>query len=128
MLSMTSPTFQDRLDSYAELLVRVGVNLQPGQKLIVRANVDDAPLVRKVVDIAYSLGSPFVEVFWSDGPVTRSRFLKGPEGSFDIIPEYRAEGMIKLAEEGAASLAITSEDPDLLAGVGPQNVAAFQAA
>lgn len=128
MLSMTSPTFQDRLDSYAELLVRVGVNLQPGQKLIVRANVDDAPLVRKVVDIAYSLGSPFVEVFWSDGPVTRSRFLKGPEGSFDIIPEYRAEGMIKLAEEGAASLAITSEDPDLLAGVDPQNVAAFQAA
>lgn len=128
MLSMTSPTFQERLGSYAELLVRVGVNLQPGQKLMVRANVDDAPLVRKVVDIAYSLGSPFVEVFWSDGPVTRSRFLKGPEGSFDIIPEYRAEGMIKLAEEGAASLAITSEDPDLLAGVNPQNVATHQAA
>ena len=58
MLDMTSPTFEDRLNSYAELLVRVGVNLQPGQKLIVRANVDDAALVRKVVDVAYGLGSP----------------------------------------------------------------------
>jgi len=128
MLSMTSPTFQDRLNSYAELLVRVGVNLQPGQKLMVRAGVEDAALVRKVVDVAYSLGSPYVEVFWADGPTTRSRFMNGPEGSFGIIPEYRAQGMIQLAEEGAASLAISSEDPDLLAGVNPENFATFQAA
>ena len=128
MLGMTSPTFEDRLNSYAELLVRVGVNLQPGQKLMVRANVDDAELVRKVVDVAYGLGSPYVEVFWADGATTRARFLKAPAGSFDIIPEYRAQGMIQLAEEGAASLAITSEDPDLLAGVNPENVASFQAA
>lgn len=128
MLGMTSPTFEDRLGSYAELLVRVGVNLQPGQKLMVRANVDDAQLVRKVVDVAYDIGSPYVEVFWADGATSRSRFLKAPADSFGIIPEYRAEGMIQLAEEGAASLAITSEDPDLLAGVNPENVAAFQAA
>lgn len=128
MLDMTSPTFEDRLNSYAELLVRVGVNLQPGQKLIVRANVDDAALVRKVVDVAYGLGSPYVEVFWADGATSRSRFLKAPAGSFGIIPEYRAQGMVQLAEEGAASLAITSEDPDLLAGVNPENVATFQAA
>jgi len=128
MLGMTSPTFEDQLSAYAELLVRVGVNLQPGQKLMVRANLDAAPLVRKVVDVAYSLGSPFVEVFWADGAITRSRFLNGPEGSFGIIPEYRAQGMAQLAREGAASLAITSEDPDLLAGVDPERVAAFQAA
>ena len=78
--------------------------------------------------MAYGLGSPYVEVFWADGATSRSRFLKAPAGSFGIIPEYRAEGMIKLAEEGAASLAITSEDPDLLAGVDPQNVATHQAA
>lgn len=128
MHDMTIPTFEDRLTAYAELLVRVGVNLQPGQKLMVRANVDDAPLVRKVVDVAYSIGSPYVEVFWSDGPSSRSRFLKAPAGSFEIIPEYRAKGMIRLAEEGAASLAITSEDPDLMAGVDPTNLATFQAA
>ncbi|NLG09035.1 MAG: aminopeptidase [Deinococcales bacterium] len=128
MRDMTSSSFDSRLDAYAELLVRVGVNLQPGQKLIVRADVEDAPLVRKVVDIAYSLGSPYVEVLWGDGLVSRSRFLKGPEGSFGIVPEYRAQGMIQLAQEGAASLAITSEDPDLLADVNPENVAEFQAA
>lgn len=128
MLGMTSPSFNDRLEAYADLLVRVGVNVQPGQKLLVRANVDDAPLVRKVVDIAYSIGSPFVEVFWGDGQVSRSRFLKGPAGSFGIIPEYRAEGMNRLALEGAASLAITSEDPDVFAGVDPENVATFQKA
>ena len=120
VMSSESPkkSFDDRLSAYADLLVRVGLNVQPGQKAVVRADVDSAPLVRKVVEAAYRAGSPYVEVMFSDDAVTRTRFLSGPEGSFDIIPEWRAEGMIRLAQEGAAALAIVSDDPDLLA-IGP---------
>lgn len=113
---MTNASFEDRLTAYAELLVRVGVNVQPGQKLLVRASTESAPLVRKVAEIAYRIGSPLVDVHWNDDGVTRARFLHGPEGSFSTISEWRAKAMIQLAEEGAASLAISSDDPDMLAG------------
>lgn len=126
MLTMTTPSFAARLQAYAELLVRVGVNLQSGQKLLVRASVDAAPLVRLVVDEAYRLGSPYVEVLWADDSVTRSRFLHGPEGSFGVVPQYRADAMNQLAAEGAASLAILADDPDALAGTDPERFATFQ--
>src|SRR5690606_27320078 len=51
-----------------------------------------------------------------------------PEGSFDIIPQYRADGMNQLAAEGAASLAIVADDPDMLAGTDPRRYAAYMAA
>lgn len=127
VMSSDSPSknFDDRLTAYANLLVQVGINVQPGQKTMVRAAVDSAPLVRKVVEAAYRAGSPYVEVMWSDGQVIRTRFLHGPEGSFSILPEWRAEGMISLAREGAAALSIVSDDPDLLAGVNTDNFATF---
>ncbi len=128
MHSMSTPSFDERLQAYAELLVRVGVNVQPGQKLIVRASVDSAPLVRRVVETAYRIGSPYVEVLWSDDAVTRARFLHGPEGSFGIIPQYRADAMNALAADGAASLAILADDPDALAGTEPERFATYQRA
>lgn len=125
---MTNASFEDRLTAYAELLVRVGVNVQPGQKLLVRASTESAPLVRKVAEIAYRIGSPLVDVHWNDDGVTRARFLHGPEGSFSTISEWRAKAMIQLAEEGAASLAISSDDPDMLAGTDPDRFSTYMKA
>lgn len=125
MHAMPSATFQDRLHAYAELLVRVGVNIQSGQKLIIRGSTEAAPLVRECAAIAYQLGSPYVDVHWNDDGVTRARFLHGPEGSFGIVPEYKAQGLTALAEEGAASLSIIADDPDALAGTDPERFATF---
>src|SRR5690606_41825623 len=91
--SMNTDPFEQKLSAYAELLVRVGVNVQPGQKLIVRASTAAVPLTRKVVECAYQVGSPYVEVLWSDDGVTKARFASAPEGSFDIIPQYRVDGL-----------------------------------
>lgn len=122
---MTNPAMSERLRTYAELLLKVGVNLQPGQKLLLRTSTDAIELTHIVVEMAYQLGCPLVEVIWNDDGVTRSRFLHGPEGSFSTISPHRAQMMIDLANEGAASLAIASEDPDLLAGTEPSRMAAY---
>lgn len=118
-------SFDEQLDSYADLLVQVGVNVQPGQKLVVRADIAAAPLVRSVARAAYQAGSPYVEVMWSDEGVTRTRFTTAPADSFSQIPAWRAEAILKLAQEGAASLAITSDDPNLLSGVAPENISTY---
>lgn len=115
-----------RLDRYADLLLKVGVNLQPGQKLILRTSTDAKELSRLVVEKAYEMGSPYVEVFWSDDGVTRARFEHAPDESFSIVPEHVAQRMIQLATEGAASLAIVGEDPFLLVGTDPQRTRTYQ--
>jgi aminopeptidase len=125
---MNTEPFERRLDTYAELLVKVGVNVQPGQKLIVRTSTAAVQLTRKVVELAYLAGSPYVEVMWADDGVTRARFAHAPEGSFSIIPQYRAEALNELAAEGAASLSIVAADPTMLAGTDPRRYAAYMAA
>jgi len=125
---MNTDTFEQRLDTYAQLLLRVGVNLQPGQKLIVRTSTAAVELTRKVVELAYRAGSPYVEVLWADHGVTKARFTHGPEGSFAILPQYRADALNQLAGEAAASLAIVADDPDMLAGTDPRRYAAYMAA
>lgn len=116
---------ESRLRRYADLLLTVGVNLQPGQKLVVRTSTEAVDLTRLVVEGAYKLGSPYVEVFWSDEGVTRSRFMHAPDGSFENVPQENAQAMIRLAKEGAASLSILADDPDNLAGTDPRRMATY---
>lgn len=63
---MTSE-FEEKLEKYAELIVKVGLNLQPGQRLLIRPiSLDVAPLVRKVTACAYQHRSRLVSVAWVD--------------------------------------------------------------
>ncbi len=117
-----------RLDRYADLLLRVGVNLQPGQRLLVRALTEAAPFVRTLVERAYRLGAPYVEVMWSDEGVTRARFLHAPDGTFAEVPGWRAQGQLALAEGGAAAISLVGDDPDLLAEADPERWSTFRRA
>lgn len=115
----------DRLRAYAELLVRSGVQLEPGQGLLIRAQTEAAPLVRLVAEVAYRLGSPQVEVSWGDDGLTRARFAHAPAGSFTRVSQWRADGYLAMAEQGFASLAIACDDPDLLVGTEPESFATY---
>jgi aminopeptidase len=42
------------LEEYARLALRVGVNLQAGQDVVVLANIEHAPLVRALGRVAYA--------------------------------------------------------------------------
>lgn len=42
-------TFQENLQKYAELAVKVGVNIQKGQTLVINTSIESAEFVRLVV-------------------------------------------------------------------------------
>lgn len=107
---------QQMLARYADVAVRVGTNLQPGQHLIVEADLAVAPFVREIVRSAYEMGAPYVHVFYGDEQVTLNRFRYAPRDSFGYAPEHETQLLTKLIDEGAALLAITSSDPNLLEG------------
>lgn len=118
--------FQAKLQKYAELAVKVGVNVQPGQNLIVVATVDAADLVRLIVKQAYEAGARFVKVNWNDDTVTRLRYEHAADESFLDDPKWYAGEMLEYVENGAAVLHVISSDPDLLTGIDPQRITNHQ--
>ena len=131
MLKDTSPkevelSFEDKLYAFADLVVRVGLNLQRGQQLIVRAAVETAPFTRQVVETAYRAGAPFVNVLWNDDAVTLARFQHAPKDSFELFPEWTRDALLAAAARGDAVLTIYAADPELLKDQDPENVATVQ--
>lgn len=109
--------FQEKLHKYAELAVKVGVNVQPGQTLVINSTLEGAELVRLIVEKAYEAGARTVKVNWSDDTVTRLRYQLAAEDSFLDEPKWYAGELLELVENGAAILHVISSDPDLLKGV-----------
>lgn len=109
--------FEQKLQKYAELAVKIGVQIQKGQNLIINATLDSAELVRLIVKEAYHEGARFVKVNWSDDTVTRLRFDMAADETFLDEPKWYAGEMLEYIENNAAVLHVISADPDLLNGV-----------
>jgi aminopeptidase len=120
--------FQTNLEKYADLAVKVGVNVQPGQTLIVNATLDAAAFVRLVARKAYEAGAKNVIVNWNDDAVNRTKYELAPDEAFTEYPEWRAKELTELAENGAAVMSVVSSSPSLLKGVKPERIANFQKA
>lgn len=114
---------QEKMRQYARLLVKVGVNVQPSQTLVIRSPVECAPLVRLCADEAYQCGCREVIVDWRDDELDRQRYLMADDSVFD---EY-AERDRLIYEIGFSPNAVMLDfyvsDPDLMAGVDPQRIA-----
>jgi aminopeptidase len=120
--------FQKNLEKYAELAVKVGVNIQKGQILVVNTTLDSAEFVRQVVKKAYEAGAKNVVVNWSDDVVSRTKYELAPDEEFTTYPVWRAKEMEDFVEKGAAFMAIVSSSPDLLKGINPERISNFQKA
>lgn len=118
----------EKLNAYARLLVRTGVNLQPGQPLVVRSSVEQADLVRRVVKEAYLAGAANVEVEWMDDETARLGYQYRSLGSLSHFPDWMVARLKAQQEAGAALLAIVSEDPDAFRGIDPAKLAAASSA
>ncbi|MDE3079668.1 MAG: aminopeptidase, partial [Paracoccaceae bacterium] len=87
------PISPEKLDRLAEVAVRVGLNLQPGQDLILTAPASALPLVRRIAHHAYSAGAGLVTPILSDAEVTLARFRAAPDASFDRAADWLYRGM-----------------------------------
>ncbi|MCM3160315.1 aminopeptidase [Metabacillus litoralis] len=115
---------KQNLEKYAELAVRVGVNIQPNQNLTINASTEVVEFVRLVVKKAYEAGARNVYVEWHDDVITRTRFELASEEALSDYPEWKAKGLETLAEHDGAFMSIISSDPDLLSGIDPKRIAA----
>jgi aminopeptidase len=112
-----------KLDRLAEVAIKVGLQLQPGQDLLMTAPVSALPLVRRIATAAYKAGAGLVTPILSDEGVTLARYRNAPDASFDKANGWLYEGMAKAFAANTARLAISGENPMLLAGEDAAKVA-----
>jgi len=106
----------------AEVAVRVGVNLQPGQNLVILAPAAHTGPVRAAARAAYDAGARHVRTIFSDEILDRLHMERAPEEALAEFPQWLADGLLQEAEGGAAFLSIIGGNPDNLKGIAPQRI------
>ncbi|WP_131193941.1 aminopeptidase [Lichenihabitans psoromatis] len=120
----TSPAIDlVKLDRLAETAVKVGLQLQAGQDLVITAPVAALPLVRRIAEHAYRVGAGVVTPLLSDEAITLARYRVGQDDSFDRAADWLYEGIAKAFASNTARLAIVGDNPMLLSGEEPSKVA-----
>jgi aminopeptidase len=117
-----TPEFGKNLDRLAEVAVRAGLGLAPGQELVMTATLDAIPLARRITEHAYKAGASLVTTLLTDEQSALLRYRYGSNASFDAAPSWLYEGMAQAFRSGAARLAIAGNDPSLLSKEDPEKV------
>ena len=111
------------LDRLAEVSIRVGLNLQKGQNLIITAPVESLPLVRRLSAEAYKSGAGVVSTLLSDDLLSLTRYEHASDESLDSAPSWMFNGMAEAFDNNTARLAVSAANPLLLNGQDPVRVA-----
>ena len=107
------------LKQYGEMAVKAGVNIQPGQTLIINAPINAADLVHHCATAAYDAGAKEVVVHWSDEQLSRIKMDRTSQDVLCDVKPWIQESYLQYikAEGSAAILSITGSDPEIYKGL-----------
>jgi aminopeptidase len=113
------------VERFADLTVRAGANVQPGQNVVIVADIAHAEIVRAIVEHAYLADARLVDVLWADGPVRRSSVVHANLETLTSDRGWALERFKEWASEGIAFISVTGNpDPHLMDGLDPAKLAA----
>ena len=112
-----------RLKKYAELIARVGANVQRGQEVVVQADLDQPEFVHMVVDACYRAGAKKVSVDWSYQPLTRSHVRYCKDKVLGTVEEWQIKKLEHMVDVLPCRIYLVSEDPDGLKGINQKKMA-----
>ena len=125
----------DTLRKYADLTIRVGLNLLPGQRLAIigplangGVSLDAAPLVRCLTETAYRAGASYVEAIWGDEALQLVRFSHAPRDSFEATSRWLGTGAPRPRAGGRRGADDLRERSGLLGGRDPEQITLAQLA
>ena len=104
---------KELLKRYAQLVVKVGVNLQRDQILVINAPIECADFARAMAEEAFAAGAHDVVVSWGDELLAHIRYAGGNRELFTEFPEWRQKFYMDYAEQGAAFVSIAASDPEI---------------
>jgi aminopeptidase len=112
------------LEDYARLALRIGVNLEQGQDVMLLSYVEHAPLVRAIARVAYADGARRVDALYLDVYLRREKAAHAPDDVVGWTPPWLLQRIEEEAELGTAVINTVGEPArDLFAGIDPERVA-----
>ena len=106
-----------RLKKYANLIAKVGVNVQKGQEVFITAELDQPEFVKMVVDECYRLGASRVVVDWSYQPLEKSNIRYCSQKVLSTVPDYVIAKLEHQVNVLPCKIYLMSENPDGLNGI-----------
>lgn len=97
---------------YAKLVVVQGANVQKGQQVVIKADVEASDFVELVAEEAYRAGADSVQVDWSSTQLTKLSYRHRTVKSLCNVPNWKVEKIKHEAEVLPAYIHILCEDPD----------------
>ncbi|MDO4978423.1 MAG: aminopeptidase [Eubacteriales bacterium] len=107
------------LQKYAQLIVKVGANVQKGQKVRLTTEVDQAPLAVAITEECYKAGAAHVEVLWQCGKVKKLDYQYASTEVLGTVEKWEEEKGRQMVEDLPVRIFIESADPDVLNGISP---------
>ena len=119
-------SLQENLKKYAALILKIGLNVQPGDNLLLRFSVDGLPLAREITSQAHQLGVHTIYPVFSDDEMTLARFMNAPEAAFSEYPSFFADFTEAAYKHNYHVLNLSSPNPELLKQVEPGRISTWQ--
>jgi len=118
---------QKGIEKYVELILKVGLQLKQGDKLLVLVSEDTLPMVREVTKQAYQLGVTDVIYDFSDDAMTLARFQYGDETALSYLPQFKMDFLEQAYKHDYHRLALVAPNPELLKSIDAKKIAQWQA-
>lgn len=102
---------------YADLIIRQGVNLQPGQSLAIKAEIGNREFATQLAGTAYAAGARYVEIDWIDPLLQKARLENSQTEHLDFLPDAFVSQAEERLQDGWASISVVGKEfPHLLDG------------
>lgn len=111
-----------QIEKYADLLVKVGINIQKDQTLVVNSPIECADFTRFVTKKAYEAGAREVFVRWNDELTEKMKYEMASNETFDEFPQWATDMFNFYADTDAAFLTISASDPELMKAIDPKKI------
>lgn len=117
---------QENLRKYAGLIIKVGLNIQPGDNLIIRLDENGLPLAREIASQAYALGAHNIHLAFLDDQINLARYTLAPDAAFDTRPDFFADFQEAAYRDNYHLLALNAPNPELLKSVNPGRIGRWE--
>ena len=112
------------LQKYAELIVRTGANVQPGQVVQLAVSVEQHEFAALMIEECYKAGAKKVNVDWLYDAQSRLNYLYADQDVLSQVLPWEEAKMKQMVTDLPCRIFIASDDPDAMNGIDPQKLSA----
>ena len=110
------------LENYADLIIKVGVNLKKGQGLEIACPVEKHDFARALAKAGYKAGAKIVKIRWMDEEIEKLNYQYASLETLTDIPKYEIDSRNYLVENGFCRVAVSAEDPSAFKNLDAQKI------